>query len=228
MTRMILLDRAVSGNCWRVRLQAALIGVPLERIEVDILKGENRQETFLRLNPRGQVPVLFVDHEGAFRPIWDSTAIMVWLTARFAPEWLAVAPEDRAVEQEWLAVAAAEHQTAIRAARGAVLFGVQPDGFSLERAREATRRCLAMMDQHLSDRRWLVSDRATVADIACFPYASLAGDTGVDLLAFPSLRRWIGDIEALPGFAPLAAGSETVRRWPQVSDELVALASGRP
>ncbi len=227
MIRIILLDRAVSGNCWRARLQAALVGVPLERIEVDILAGENSQEAFLRLNPRGQVPVLLVHENGVLRPICDSLAIMMWLAARFGTGWLAVSPDDRAREQEWLAVAAAEHQSAIRAARGAMLFGVKPAGFALETSQHATRRCLAMMDGHLAKRRWLVTDHATIADIACFPYASLAGDTGVDLTAFPSLRRWIGDIEALPGFQSLSAQTGQERNWAEARDEINAMAAGR-
>lgn len=227
MPRLILLDRAVSGNCWRVRLLAGMLGVSLERVEVDILAGQNRTDAFLAINPRAGVPALIVVDRGEAMVIRDSIAILAWLAARFGPEWLARDPVERACEQEWLAVAAAEHQSAIRAARGAVLFGLRPEGFSLDRAQESARRCLAMTEARLATNPWLAAARPTVADVASFPYLSLAGDIGIDPGEFPAMRRWMDAVRALPGFRPLADPDGPGRPWPEGAAEVGALVSGR-
>jgi len=229
MARLILLDRTVSGNCWRVRLLAGFLGRTLERVEVDILAGENRDPLFLAANPRGQVPVLIAPPDGPGRAlvIRDSIAILVWLAAAHGPSWLCETPEERAREQEWLAIGAHEQQAGTRAARGALLFGVRPDGFALDRAQELARRSLAMMEERLAAERWLAAGRPTIADVACYPYASLAGDAGVALEAFPAVCRWLGDFAALPGFRAQAGAESPSRRWPDAASDIrVALGGG--
>jgi glutathione S-transferase len=57
--RLILHEYAQSGNCYKVRLTAALLGLPLERREYDIMKGETRRADFLQnVNANGRIPVL--------------------------------------------------------------------------------------------------------------------------------------------------------------------------
>ena len=62
------------------------------------------------------------------------------------------------------------------------------------------------MDDHLAeqsegeDGRWLAAPHATIADLACFPYAALAGEGGIALDEFPALRRWIRDLRHIDGF----------------------------
>jgi glutathione S-transferase len=226
MTQYVLLDRRVSGNCWRVRLLAGLLGVSIDRIEVDILAGESRTDLFRRLNPREQVPVLVVYDDGRKPPlvIRDSLAILVWLAARFDTGWLGRGAEERASEAEWFALAAAEHQLGIRAARAALVFGLRPAGFSIDRAQTLGRRSLAMMDQRLRSFRWLVANRPTIADVACFPYASLATEAGIAIDGYPSLIRWLEDVAALDGFRGLddRTGSAGVS-WHGATERLAAI-----
>ena len=59
--KLVLHEYPASGNCYKVRLTAALLGVPLERREYDIMKGETRTPEFLaRVNANGRIPVLQV------------------------------------------------------------------------------------------------------------------------------------------------------------------------
>src|SRR5215207_7393634 len=61
MEPLVLHEYAESGNCYKVRLTAALLGLPLERREYDIQKGETRTPEFLsRVNANGRIPVLQV------------------------------------------------------------------------------------------------------------------------------------------------------------------------
>lgn len=218
-----LLDRGVSGNCWRVRLLLGFLGMPYTRVEVDILRGENRSALFQRINPRCQVPVL-LEHDDtglAVSAIWDSCAILVYLAARYEPTWLAQSPDEQARQQQWLSVASVEHQVGIRAARGARLFGVEPPGFSLQAAQTIGRRGLEIMDAFLARHAWLAADRPTVADVACYPYARLANDADIDLDVLPALSRCLDAVEALPGFSPQRdAAHAPGQTWAAVYEEL--------
>ncbi|HBH63177.1 MAG TPA: glutathione S-transferase, partial [Erwinia persicina] len=56
---------------------------------------------------------------------------------------------------------------------------------------------------HLSDRQWLVGQRATLADVACYAYVACAPEGGISLQNWPAIRAWLRQVEALPGFVGL-------------------------
>ena len=53
-----LYDYFESGNAYKVRLLLAQLGIPFERVELDILKGETRTPAFLAKNPNHRIPLL--------------------------------------------------------------------------------------------------------------------------------------------------------------------------
>ena len=67
-------------------------------------------------------------------------------------------------------------------------------------AQAATARFLPVIESHLSDHRWLVGDRLTIADLAASPYLALAGEADIDLADWPAIGEWTDRIAALPGF----------------------------
>lgn len=193
---MKLYDHPASGNGYKVRLFLALAGIAAERVTVDVAARAHKTPDFLALNPRGQIPVL-VDGETV---LFDSQAILVYLAARHAPAWLPADPRGLGEVTQWLAFAAKEIAVGLQAARLHFLIGAPAD---IAAAQAEARRALAILETWLSARDWLVGDRPTVADIACFPYVALAPEGRVDLDAYPAVRRWIGRIEALPAFVPM-------------------------
>jgi glutathione S-transferase len=52
-----LYDYLESGNGYKVRLLLTQLGIPFERVELDILKGETRTAEFLAKNMNGKIPV---------------------------------------------------------------------------------------------------------------------------------------------------------------------------
>ena len=59
--RLLLHEYALSGNCYKVRLTAAILGLHLDRREYDIMNGETRTPEFLQcVNANGRIPVLQV------------------------------------------------------------------------------------------------------------------------------------------------------------------------
>lgn len=189
-----LYDFLLSGNCYKVRLLLSLLGLEYESIAVNLKAGEHKQPSFLQLNPFGQVPALR-DGEVVLR---DSQAILVYIARRYGgTDWL---PEDAATlgnVMQWLSTASKEIANTIATARRHYLFGGSVDLAVVEKQ---SYDLLAVMNDHLATREWLVSDRPTIADIACFPYIGLAADGKLSLDAYPHVIAWIERIKQLPGY----------------------------
>lgn len=194
---MKLYDLTLSGNCYKVRLFAALAGIPLEIVPVDFLGGEHKRPPLIELNPWGELPIL-VDGEVVLR---DSQAILVYLARRYAGEaWLPGDPAAMAEVVQWLSTAANEVQNGPGAARLVDKFG-----YGLDKADTLRRaaRILPLIEARLADHAWLALDRPTIADCAVLPYVALAPEGGVSLSDFPHIRAWIERVKALPGFVPM-------------------------
>lgn len=194
---MKLYDLTLSGNCYKVRLFAALAGIPLEIVPVDFLGGEHKRPPLIELNPWGELPIL-VDGEVVLR---DSQAILVYLARRYAGEaWLPGNPAAMAEVVQWLSTAANEVQNGPGAARLVDKFG-----YDLDKADTLRRaaRILPLIDARLAEHDWLALDRPTIADCAVLPYVALAPEGGVSLSDFPRIRAWIERVKALPGFVPM-------------------------
>jgi glutathione S-transferase len=204
---MRLYDFEPSGNCWKVRLLLGLLGLDYERVRVDSSKGETQTAAFRMLNPRGQIPVL---EDGEVR-LWDSLAILVYLARRYGDPgrpggpWLPSDPLGEAEAMQWLALSENELLYGLARARAVLRFD-RP--FDLAACQAEGRSGLGVLEQRLADRSWLVGESVTVADIACYPYVSLAPEAGVSLDPYPQVRAWLGRIAALPGYQPIdrAAG----------------------
>lgn len=191
---MKLYDLELSGNCYKVRLFAALAGIPLEIVAVDFLGGEHKRPPLIALNPWGEIPVL-VDGETVLR---DSHAILVYLAARYAGEaWLPRDAAGMAEVMQWLSTSANEVQNGPGAARLVDKFG-----YAIDKADTLKRsaRILPLIDAHLARKQWLAQERPTIADCAVFPYVALAPEGGVSLADYPNIRHWIERIKALPRF----------------------------
>jgi glutathione S-transferase len=189
-----LYDVELSGNCYKVRLFAALAKIPMELGPVDLAAGEQMREQFLTLNPWAQVPLL-VDGDVVLR---DSHAILLYLAARYGtPEWW---PSDAASQgrvMQWLSTSAGEIQSGPASARL-----VEKFGYNLNKP-DAVRRSesiLRLIEGHLTRNEWLELGRPTIAECAVFPYVAWAPEGSVSLEPYPAIRAWIARIKLLPGF----------------------------
>jgi len=194
---MKLYDLELSGNCYKVRLFAALARIPLDVVPVDFLGGEHKRPPLSDLNPWGEIPVL-VDGDVVLR---DSHAILVYLASRHGgAAWLPGDPAGLAEVVQWLSTAANEVQNGPCAARLVDKFG-----YGLDKAETIRRslRILPLIDAHLAASAWLAAGRPTIADCAVFPYVALAPEGGVSLEPYGSIRSWIARVKALPNFLPM-------------------------
>ena len=184
----------LSGHVHRVELFLSLLGLPFEKVMVDLARGEHKRPAFLALNPFGQLPVI-ADGELVLA---DSNAILVYLALAYdaSAQWLPRDAMGAARVQRWLSVAAGQLAHGPAAARVAAVFGRPPE----QAPRDAAARLFALMDSHLAAQDFLAAPHPTLADVALYTYTAHAPEGGVSLAPYPQLRQWLARIEALPRF----------------------------
>ena len=184
-----------SGNCQKVKLTADHLGLAYTWVPVDIMKGESRTESFLALNPAGQVPLVVF---GDGRALAQSNAIVRHL-ARDS-DLIPDDPFDQAKADEWMFWEQYSHEPYVAVARfQCVYLGKRPDEVE-PKIRERGEKALDRLELGLQDRRFLVGGRLSIADIALLPYTRLAHEGGFDLAYRPRLRDWIAACEAILRF----------------------------
>jgi glutathione S-transferase len=191
-----LYRHVLSGHAHRIELFLSLLGLPFEKIDVDMVRGAHKAPEFIaRNNPFGQVPVI----EDGDVAIADSNAILVYLAMRYDPDgrWLPRDAVGAARVQQWLSVAAGQLAYGPSLSRFIKLFGARLD---LDRAQAISRQLFEVLDKELSKRRFLAGDMPTIADVALYSYTAHAPEGGVPLDPYGHVRAWLARIEALPGF----------------------------
>ena len=198
MSKIKLYRHALSGHSHRAELMLSLLGLEAELVDVDLAAGAHKSETFLARNRFGQVPVL--DDGGV--SIADSNAIIAYLARKYddSGRWFPTDPVAAAKVQRFLSVAAGQVANGPAAARLVNVFGAALDH---TRAVEIAHSVLSVLESHLEGRRWLVGGHATIADVANYAYIAHAPEGDVSLAAYPNVRAWLDEVEALPGFVPM-------------------------
>lgn len=186
---MRLHDHAASGNCYKARLLLSLLAIPYERVEVDIFAGDTLTDEYAALNPVRETPVLELE-DGT--TIAQSNAILAYLA-----HGTAYLPEDRleqAQVHQWLAFEQERVMGGIGGPRFRRLTGRPEIPGRLATGRDA----LAVLDDHLQGREWLVGDGPTIADVSVFAYAHVAPDAGLEVP--PAVAAWMRRMRRLDGF----------------------------
>ncbi|HXG82291.1 MAG TPA: glutathione S-transferase family protein [Sphingomicrobium sp.] len=200
---LILHEDARSGNCYKIRLTAAHVGIKLERTQYDIMKGETRTPEFLRdINANGRIPVL----QDGDRFLTESNAICFYLAngSKLIPD----GHYDQADMLRWMFWEQYNHEPNIATLRFWKRFvGLEAltdaQRMQLTGKREAGLAALDLMDRHLDDRKWFAGDQFSLADICLFAYTHVADEADFDLEAYPDIVRWMERIMTMDGHVGL-------------------------
>jgi glutathione S-transferase len=202
----ILHEYAKSGNCYKIRLTAALLGLPIERRQYDIMQGETRTPEFLaKVNANGRIPVLQIGDR--FLP--ESNAACFYL-ADGSP-LVSADRFDRADMLRWMFWEQYNHEPNVATIRFWPAFAGEDNLSELQRAQlpaklAAGEAALKLMDEHLAGGQFFVGDTLTLADIALYAYTHVAEEGGGYRLAdYPNVRAWLARVAAAPGYIPIGA-----------------------
>lgn len=189
-----------SGNCYKVQLLFAQLGILYEFVEIDLLAGEQRTNEFKQKNPNGKTPVVRLE-SGEY--LWESNAIL-WHFARGTALW-PEQPLEASQALQWMFFEQNTHETAIAVARFITQF-LDTDHPLKGRLKGLHNRgydALQVMETHLLDHDWFAAGRYTIADIALYAYTHVADQGGFDLQRFPAVRRWISRVATTPEHVPM-------------------------
>jgi len=203
MEHLTLHENPRSGNCYKIRLTAALLGLPLERVQYDIMKGETRTPHFLQtVNANGRIPVLQIDDR--FLP--ESNAAC-WYLAE-GSNLIPADRFDRADMLRWMFFEQYNHEPNIATLRfwlqfvgEAKLTPFQRDQIMAKRA--GGEQALQLMDDHLSAHDWMAGSAISIADIALYAYTHVCEAGGFRLRDYPAVCAWLDRVASRPGFVPM-------------------------
>ena len=197
---MLLYNSAVSGNCYKVRLLLAHLGLGYETVEMSVVDRSNRTEVLGALNPGLRVPTLVLD-DG--RPLGESNAILWYLGE--GTEYVPGDPYERAQVLQWQFFEQYSHEPNIAVARFWLAYSGTPQLFEdqLPARMKGGYAALDAMERHLADRTFLVAERYSLADISLYAYTHVAHEGGFDLVSYPAIRVWLERVVARPGHVPI-------------------------
>jgi glutathione S-transferase len=207
-----LYDYGASANRYKVRLLLAQLERPYERVPVDIFNGETLTDEYARINPLRSTPVLEV---APGRYLLESNAILVFLAD--GTPLLPTGAVERSELVRWLIY----EQTYVIPAIAGLRFRLQtgrlaPDDPDVARRKATGEEVLGILDDHLSEREFLVADRYSIADIAVYGYTHVAHEAAYELADRPAVQAWlrrvveragyVNDLEPYPANARVGAG----------------------
>ena len=203
MSGLVLHEYPASGNCYKIRLVAAHLGLPLERKSYDIMKGETRTPEFLRdVNANGRIPVL----QDGDRFLTESNAICYYLAN--GSDLIPDGHYEQADMLRWMFWEQYNHEPNVATLRFWMRF-VGLDALTdaqrvqISGKREAALAALDLMDKHLAGRKRFAADQFSLADICLFAYTHVADEANFDLEAYPEIVRWMERVMTMEGHVGL-------------------------
>ena len=197
-----LYDHLESGNGYKVRLLLHQLGVPFERIELDILRGETRTPEFLARSPNGRIPLLELE-DGRF--LAESNAIQFYLA-----EGSDLLPDDRLARAQilqWMFFEQYSHEPYIAVLRFWFHAGMAEERRAeISEKRERGYQALGVMEEHLRKRAFFVGERYSIADIALYAYTHVADEGGFEFSRFSAVEAWLERVRSQPGHIPITRG----------------------
>ena len=179
-----------SGSLRRVTSAAAIMGLPIERVNIDLFKGESHTADFLELNPHGLSPVM-VDGDVV---LYEASAINLYLADKAGGQLLGVTPRERYEVLQWMFWSGEQWRvfaTLTFDERIGKRFMGQPEDESITALTFAKiRAAAAVLDAHLAERQFVVGNQLTLADIDIAAPFSQNERTKVPFDEYPNLVAW--------------------------------------
>ena len=194
---------SISGNCYKLQLACAQLGIDHVWHEMDLLKGEARSNAFLAMNPNGKTPLLKLA-DGRFLP--ESNAILYYLardTALFATDRY-----EAANILSWMFFEQYSHEPYIAVARFIVRYLGNPpeEQARLESKRPGGYKALDVMEGQLGKFDFIANNRYSIADIALYAYTHSAHEGGFELAKYAKIRAWLKRVAEQPGYVAQSDG----------------------
>ncbi|WOH37729.1 glutathione S-transferase family protein [Thalassotalea fonticola] len=197
---MIIYGDSKSGNCYKLQLVCANLGLKYTWVELNILNKETQNADFLAKNPNGKIPIIELE---SGEVITESNAILNYLADN--TELLPAEPLKRARVLQWQFFEQYSHEPYIAVARFIEKYLNLPTERLAEykQKQEGGYKALDIMESHLADNLFLVANKYSIADISLYAYTHVAHEGGFDLTSYPHIQLWLNRIEQHPGYCAM-------------------------
>lgn len=179
-----------SGSLRRVAAAAAAMGIEIERVNIDLFKGESHTPDFLALNPHGLSPVMV---DGDF-VLYESAAINLYLAEKAQSDLAGRTSRERFEILQWMFWSGEQWRVFATLTFDEVLakrfMNQSPDESVVQLAANKIRAAAAVLDAHLAKHDYIVGDRLTLADFDIAGPFSQNERTNIPLNEFPNLVAW--------------------------------------
>ena len=196
---MRLYQHPMSANARAATMAALHLKAPVELVFVDLQKGEQHLPEFLNMNPNHRVPVL---EDGDFY-LWESRAIMQYLAEKTPGQSLyPTDPKGRADVNRWLFWSGQHFAPAIgiffweNMVKGMIGRGA-PDPVELQRGDRLFNEFAAVLDNHLTDRKWVSGNDLTLADLSLAAAYACAAPGKAPVAWYANIQKWFMRIQRL-------------------------------
>jgi glutathione S-transferase len=199
---VLLYNSPVSGNCYKVRLLLAHLGLEYQTVDVSVVDRSNRQALLGDLNPGLRVPTLVLD-DG--RPLAESNAIL-WYFGD-GTEYLSAEPYERAQTLQWMFFEQYSHEPYIAVVRFWLAYSGMSEKFAdqIPAKMKGGYAALDAMERHLGGKSFLVGDRYSIADMSLYAYTHVAHEGDFDLTPYPAVNTWLARVAAQRGHVAIDA-----------------------
>ncbi|KAJ6441344.1 hypothetical protein O9K51_04892 [Purpureocillium lavendulum] len=206
-TTDITLYTAATPNGIKIPILLAELGLEYKLHHMKLRENEQKEPWYLdNINPNGRIPAITdTYHDGQQIRVFESGAIMEYLVDRYDKDHRISYPKDSREHWEtmswlmWQVGGLGPMQGQLEHFRR---YAVEKIEYPIKRYDQETRRLYRTMETHLSksSHGFLVGDRLTIADIACWGWVSSHNSDGVSLDEFPYLEKWLFKLLKRPGF----------------------------
>jgi glutathione S-transferase len=175
------------------------LGIPVEKVKMDLQKRDQDRPDFRALNPNGKVPTLV--HDGT--PIFESAAIAMYLGEQFGvAKKLYPEPGPRRGEaMKWIVwTNVTLMETFGRIQRNTIdrIPAEQHNAAQAAEAKKELAQLLGILDKQLANRSWLLGDQFTLADVHVVAFLGYFKMCGVELAPYEHVDAWVTRAEARP------------------------------
>lgn len=174
----------------------AELGVPHERVKIDITTGAQRRPDYLALNPNGKVPTLTVD--GA--PMFEALAIELWLGQTYGVKnglWPAAGSAAQLQAMAWSTWAYVSYGAQLVRLQAAHDLGT-PDDAHGSAARKSVDELLGVLDARLSQQPWMLGEAYTLVDLIVASVVGYSSYIGAPVAAHPQTLAWLQKVQSRP------------------------------
>ena len=197
--QMIELYSWPTPNGYKVHILLEELGWPYKAIPIDIGAGAQFEASFLKISPNNKVPAIVdpTGPNGAPLALFESGEILIYLAekgGRFLPQ----TGSARYAVLQWLMFQMGSVGPMLGQVHHFINHAPEKIPYALERYGKEANRLYDVMDKRLAEAAYFAGDDYTIADMSIWPWLRYHEKQGIDINAYPQVKRWFEEIAARP------------------------------